>query len=310
MKIEYGNNLSVPVPAASWTLETDGFGLIQSSVTFHWDSTNVASFTQVFYRGVKNHPAESWRDYLSLHRAILTYDKAGVLVVKADYCGIDKESPFNGTKTTTQVQMAAAAASSPIESHPNFVKMNCISIQGIPLAGFPPIDGMYDPDPVTNPHNALWKPAVKASGSIANYQFVGFLPPQSEYLPDKPGVKSPINPKAGVKSYYRPQNTLRCLFYTTNVETAMTCASYCGWVTDGYEFGLPEAYKKLTKKSNGYPGNPQFTQEWDSYMNRNFLVTSCSVEIFGSVYKVTAELMLSGIAGWDIDTYPCTTPIV
>ena len=302
MKIEYGNNLSTPKAAAAWTLETDGFGLIQSSVTFHWDSTNVIDFTEIFYRGVKNHPSEAWKDYLTLHRAILTFDKAGVLVVKADYCGIDKKSPFSGTTTATQVQMTAAASSSPIESHPNFVQVNCTSILGIAIAGFPPLSGMYDPVHATNPHNALWKPAIKSSGSIANYQFVGFLPPQE--------AGNPINPKAGVKSYYRPQNTLRCLFYTTDVNKAMDCASYCGWVTDGFEFGLPEAYKKLAKKSGGYAGNPQFTAEWESMMNRNFLVTSCSVEIFGAVYKVTAELMLSGIAGWDQDIYPCTVPSV
>ena len=298
-KITYGNALNAPTPVHGWTLETDCFGLIQSSVTFHWDGNFVGNFTDVFFKGAQNHPSSQWSNYLYLHRAVLTFGKGGVMVVKADYCGIDKVAPFGGQKTITQVQMQAAASSSPIESHPNFITMNCTSITGIPLAGYPPIDGMYDPDPVANPHNALWKPGIRSSGSIANYQFVGFLPPQ------KSG--DPINPKAGVKSYYRPQNTLRCLFYTTNINEALTCASYCGWVTDGYDFGLPEAYKKLAT-SSGYPGNPQFTSDWNDFMDRNFLVTSCSVEIFGGIYKVTADLMLSGIAGWDPDVYPRITP--
>ena len=37
---------------------------------------------------------------------------------------------------------------------------------------------------------------------------------------------------------------------------------------------------------------------------RKSSIPNCSVEQFGGIYKVTADLMLSGIAGWDRDIYP------
>ena len=38
--------------------------------------------------------------------------------------------------------------------------------------------------------------------------------------------------------------------------------------------------------------------------NRNYLCTNASVEVYGGLYKVQADLMMSGIIGWDPDIYP------
>jgi hypothetical protein len=71
-------------------------------------------------------------------------------------------------------------------------------------------------------------------------------------------------------------------------------------------FYLPNEYKKLAKGSDegGYPGGFKYSEEYSALINRNFLVTNCSVERFGNLFKVTADLMLSGLSGWDSDIYP------
>ena len=76
-----------------------------------------------------------------------------------------------------------------------------------------------------------------------------------------------------------------------------------GWTTNGSLFNLPAEYKKLAAATQ-YPGNFTYITEYEAKINRSFLITNCSVERFGYVYKVTADLMLSGIAGWDKDIYP------
>ena len=115
--------------------------------------------------------------------------------------------------------------------------------------------------------------------------------------------------RSGVKSYYKPQSTLRVLIYVSSsteadaADLALQKASYVGWTTNGSLFNLPAEYKKLAEDA-AYPGNFTYVDEYKSKINRSFLITNCSVEKFGWVYKVTADLMLSGIAGWDKDIYP------
>jgi hypothetical protein len=64
---------------------------------------------------------------------------------------------------------------------------------------------------------------------------------------------------------------------------------------------LPDAYKQLA--SGGYAGEFNYTEQWNGKINKSFLVTGTSVERFGSLWKVTADLMLSGLSGWDKDIY-------
>ena len=228
----------------------------------------------------------------------MTVEKGEVLTVSADYAGLDDAHVESG-HSEPQIQMVSAASSESIQAHPNFYRHNLLSITGDGvLAGPPPAGGGFDPSTVTNPNRALWTPKVAGSGQVNNCQFIGFLPPQN---PDEP-----LNIKAGIKSYYKPQLTLKVLLYVTNENTALTMASYNGWVTNGDLFYLPNSYKKLTLSSagGGYPGGFQYAYDYEELINRNFLVTNCSVERFGNLYKVTADLMLSGLSGWDPDIYP------
>jgi len=308
---KFGNALNDPVPQSGWQVEADCFGLLQAQVKFKWDISKRGDFPTKFVRGTTLTSlvpgVETPYANMSLWKANMTTDKTNVLTVTADFAGIDP-SYNSGTKTDTQVVMTGATSSEAIEHHPNFLVLNCPT--GAPamskvLAGFPKASG-WDPstadiDPLTgvggNPNRALWTPKVASGGAIQGQQFVGFLPNQdpSEY-------PSKLNIKAGIKNYYKPSNTLRCLFYVNSETTAVAYASYVGWTTNGTLYGMPQAYKDLVTGS--YGGNFIYTEAWKTRIHRGFLVTNCSVERFGNIYKVTADLMLSGISGWDKDIYP------
>ena len=308
--IPYGNNLLDPKPQPGWQIEADGFGLLQAQIKFKWDVSQMGNFTTKFAKGttlgslVSTAPANLQQ--MKIWKANMVYEKANVLTVTADFCGIDP-NVNSGTKTITQVVMSGSTASEPIEHHPNFLVVN--SPTGLPplgganaepLAGFPPAAG-WEPDAGLNPNRALWTPKVANNGATQGQQFVGFLPNQTieEYTAGN------INIKAGIKNYYKPSNTLRCLFYVNNEATAVGFASYVGWNTNGNLYQLPDSYKGLATGS--YGGSFIYTALYLSKINRGFLITSCSVEQFGGIWKVTADLMLSGISGWDPDIYPQIT---
>jgi hypothetical protein len=304
--IKYGDDLNNPIPQPGWQIESDGFGLLQAQVKFKWDKSERGNFTTKFARGVTLgsliNPLESEYAGLGLWRANMITDKGEVLIVTADFCGID--IGFNsGTRTYPIVAATGGASSEPIEHHPNFLTTNCISGTWAALtpvlAGWPSAAG-WDPSISTNPNRALWTPKVAAQGAIQGQQFVGFLPNQTiaEYTAGN------INVKAGIKNYYKPQMTLRVLQYLSSEDDAMDMASYIGWNTDGSIVNLPENFKKFSKSTGGWAGTPVYQGIYESRINTNFLITNTSIELFGNIWKVTADLMLSGIAGWDPDIYP------
>jgi hypothetical protein len=300
--IPYGNNLLSPKPQAGWQVEADGFGLLQAQVKFKWDVSNAASFTTTFAKGTTmssllGASCPSNLTNLRIWKANYVWDKAGVLVVTADFCGIDP-AVNGGLKTITQVVMTGSSASEPIEHHPNFQRINCpTGGMSSVLAGIPTTTG-WDPSATTNPNRALWRPAVASGGATQGFQFVGFLP----YQKTEELAAGVVNIKAGVKNYYKPSNTLRCLFYVPNETTAVAFASYVGWMTSGGVYQLPESYKDLA--TGGYGGSFIYSEQWQAKIRKAFLITNCSVEQFGGIYKVTADLMLSGMSGWDRDIYP------
>jgi len=302
-RIGFGNNLIQPIAQPGWQVETDGFGLLQAQVKFKWTNSQMNNFTSTFAKGTTFSSlvgtiAPSNLSQLKVWKANYVYEKADVLTVTADFCGIDP-NVNGGTRTNPQMVMTGSAASEPIEHHPNFLLVNCSSGGLVnKLAGFPTGSG-WDDNIVTNPNRALWRPAVVAGGATQAFQFVGFLPNQNAAE-----TVSKVNIKAGIKNYYKPSNTMRVLFYVKELEVALTYASYVGWVTDGSNWNIPPAYRQLA--TGGYAGSFQWHERWSSQINKSFLITNGSVEEFGGIYKVTADLMLSGISGWDKDIYPNT----
>jgi hypothetical protein len=302
-RIGYGNNLITPIAQPGWQVEADGFGLMQAQVKFKWTNSQMNNFTTKFAKGTTfsslvGEIAPSNLANLKVWRANYVYEKADVLTVTADFCGIDPNIN-GGARTNPQMVMTGSAASEPIEHHPNFLQVNCFSGGLVnKLAGFPSGTG-WDDNIATNPNRALWRPAVAAGGATQAFQFVGFLPNQKAEE-----TVSKVNIKAGIKNYYKPSNTMRVLFYVNSLEVALTYASYVGWVTDGSNWNIPAAYRQLA--TGGYAGSFQWAERWSSQINKSFLITNGNVEEFGGIYKVTADMMLSGISGWDKDIYPNT----
>jgi hypothetical protein len=290
---KYGNDLEAPVVIPGWTIDIDGYGLVQSQVKFAWSTDYKAAFSSFFYRGAA-HPDSYYGTYLKMVKANMQYGKGGVLNITADYIGIDPDIN-EGEYSNPVVQMTGSSSSEDITHHPNFYKVNCISIAGgTKLAGAPPAAGGFEPSLTANPNRALWTPRVQNTGATNNCQFVAFLPAQKD--------TEPVNIKAGVKSYYNPHSSLRSTFFIKDQAEALRLASYVGWVNDGTIFKLPDAYKQLA--TIGYEGTLKYTDEYDALINKSFLCTNCSVEQFGTIYKITVDLMLSGLAGWDPDIYP------
>jgi len=298
-RIDYGNELLQKTLQPGWTVEADGFGLFQSRCIFKIDTSkliDIFGITQ-FIRG-DDHPYSDSYPNLKLYKASYVTDKNGISTVTAEYCGVDTYLHPDGI-TDTQCAMVGSSASEDIAHHPNFIRSNCTSGGlGAALAGPPngSPNGLYN--------NALWTPIT--SGVTSYQQFVGFAPSQTDDV-------NKINIKAGVKSYYKPQITVRALLYIQKSSEELTqafaldLASYVGWVTNGSLFNLPIPYRRLALapgEGGGYSGSFEYEEKYQDLIHRNFLITNCSVELFGTTCKVTADLMLSGISGWDKDIYP------
>ena len=304
-RLDYGNDLGTPQLQPGWTVSADGFGLVQIRAQYKWDYAYFIanSVSNGYFERGKQFGILDY-NYCRMFKWDYVEEKNGIVTITAEYVGVDPEyNVEGGFITLPQVQMVGSSSAEDITHHPNFIQRNCVS-NGLlnELAGPPPPGGIFETDGLINPNRALWTPIVANQGALNNCQFVAFLPSNST----EPGD---INLKAGVKSYYKPQSTLRVLLYVSaasesSADTlALTKASYVGWTTNGTLFNLPTEYKKLAQ-STAYPGNFTYTEQYDALINRSFLITNCSVEKFGWVYKVTADLMLSGIAGWDKDIYP------
>jgi len=287
---EFGVKLdSVYVMDKNWTIQHDGFGLVTMQLKFTADSDKSYDITTDFKRG--DAPPITGMENMTLHKAVATANN-GVCTVIADYCGIDGASD----STITQVQVSSATSQEAIETHPNFTKIQCEAIgNGIPLAG--PAKYIYDneDDAEKNPNKAHFSVTTTASGQLTQYQFVAFLPSREP--------SDPVNLKAGIRAYFKPGVTLRCLAYTNNAETAQATVLRVGWANLGNigAIVLPAPYNSLLEN---FDSELPLTLPNGLERNRTYLCTNASVEVYGGLYKVQADLMMSGIIGWDTDIYP------
>ena len=87
--IPYGNNLLDKLVQPGWTVEQDGFGLLQAEVRYKLDKTKLGEFTTLFVKGVTSAPAPY--AYLKLWKASVVSENANVITVLANFCGIDTE---------------------------------------------------------------------------------------------------------------------------------------------------------------------------------------------------------------------------
>lgn len=271
----------------NWTVQHDGYGLVTMQLKFTADSDKSYDITTDFKRG--DSPPINGMENMTLHRAVASSND-GVCTVTADYCGIDGASD----STITQVQVSSATSQEAIETHPNFTKIQCAKI-GKVLAG--PAAYIYanEGDLSKNPNKAHFALVTTGASQQTQYNFVGFLPSKNE--------ADPVNLKAGIRSYFKPGVTLRCLAYTNDAETAKRTIRRVGWANYGNigAIVLPPPYNTLL---DDFDADLPLTLPEGVERNRSYLCTNASVEIYGGLYKVQADLMMSGIIGWDTDIYP------
>lgn len=283
----------------------NGYGLLQLSANFVFNSEYAGKSTVYFPRGSSLNIVNGY----DLGNALMSYswtcvksEETGrdgqVIYIKAFFVAIDPQK--GGMITDTEATLSSAAVSEPIETHPNFSKLLCLQIapsKGTPLGGEldeqgPPLDVN---DTARNPYRAKWLPG-SIPGAL-NYQFVGFLPAQKS--------SDDVNRKAGVKSFLRPSVTLRLTAYTTSEEMASDTARYTGWISGKSGFGafyIPGPYQKVAESKLKI-------SSLDPSLNggTNWLITSVNMEVYGGLFKMQAELLLSGPMGWDTDIYPEAT---
>jgi hypothetical protein len=274
----------------NWTVQHDGFGLVTMQLKFTADSDKSYDITTDFKRG--DAPPITNMENMTLHKAVASSND-GVCTVTADYCGIDGAADT----TITQVQVSSTTSQDPIETHPNFSKIQCekIGYNIHPLAGPAAYIFANESDPEKNPNKAHFAMVTTNGTQLTQYQFVGFLPSRN--------TEDPVNLKAGVKSYFKPGVTLRCLCYTNNAELAKKTILRVGWANYGAigAINLPPPYNTLL---NDYDSDLPVILPEGVKRDRTYLCTNASVEVYGGLYKVQADLMMSGIIGWDDEIYP------
>lgn len=289
--INFGDSGKEWVLQSDWSLQADGFGLIQLTLNFIADQPVGDEITQDFKRGdpLSDARITNMSSYNSCTVVKCSMNKLAGEFVKAtvQYAGIDPQ--LSGESTLTQVTIHSSAVSEPIQSHPNFTKNQVPKISGAKLGGNhpPPIEV----NSAQNPFRAKWIPST--SGQTTSYQFVDFLPSQKS--------DQEVNRKAGVKNYFRPNITMKLLCYTTNGTLAKESVQKVGWVTSGNfgPFELPSPYSEIHEDGLDFVAT-----QGQKATQKNWIITGCNVEIFGALYKCQADLMLSGVAGWDSDIYP------
>jgi len=288
---EFGQSLTQTwVMEKTWTVQHDGFGLVTMQLKFTADSDNSYDVATDFKRG--DVPPIDGMENMTLHKAVASSND-GVCTVTADYCGID-----GGADTTiTQVQVSSTTSQEAIETHPNFSKIQCqkIGYNITPLAGPAAYIFANESNPAINPNKAHFSMVTTSGTQITQYQFVGFLPSRDP--------EDEVNLKAGIKSYFKPGVTLRCLTYTNDADLAKKTILRVGWANYGAigAISLPAPYNTLL---NDYDTDLPVILPDGQKRDRTYLCTNASVEVYGGLYKVQADLMMSGIIGWDDEIYP------
>jgi hypothetical protein len=310
----FGDDLAAFVMQSDYRMNHNGYGLLQLTANFAAKSSYSGSVSLTFPRG-GGLPAGYAATFLELNNHSWTCvraDEVGkdgdYIMITAQYAAIDS-NVNGGVITETEATITSSSVSEPITTHPNFTKRQLPQLGGTtPLGGKPPVSTLtinVRPTPsnpnavdsrIRNPNNAKWVPSQ--TGQTTSYQFVDFLPQQLEDKDDN------FNRKAGVRSYFRPSITMRLTGYTDSAVAAVDTCKYVWWSTKtGLGIlSIPDIYKPILE-------DKLIIVSTDPNMKRgkDWLITGANMEVYGGLYKVTADLMLSGVAGWDPDIYPALT---
>lgn len=283
-RIDTGFDLLEPQIQPGWTVMTDGFGLVTSTVTYKIDqSTNPATYTA---RGTAfTDPAYS---YLKAHKASVSFDNLHYATMKIDYVGIDP-TINGGVMTEANTSVANGLTAENITAHPNFFTA-ASGYGGLPLAGLPSdFGGAYDDStlgpPVTVINATTGKPVVVPScegynGACfetgAGGRFIGFVDPE---YPDI----------YGKTQYLARTTTYSGTIYTTSQSYVQALYALLGTATSSNSWGIFTLIPAWGPTGAG------------TYGNQN-LLSQVNVEEYGALYKVLYEIRYSK-EGWPPDVY-------
>lgn len=272
--VTVGKEIDTQYIQPGWTIKNDGFGLLESSIVFRGDADNSQNIPEKGEKHIRD-------ERLFCYRVETTKVQGGMLEAKCDYCGIEQEDGM----TEIKLSISASSSTDPIETHPNFEK----KIGGKPSA---PLNGAVFIDPTTN----------QATNDDKRGLFSEFL----TYVP-KTGSSTEVekNRFAGVKNFYNPGVSMKGEFFTKNVGTLDKVVGDVGKSSKTGKFGgislIPEwalaavtsALKPYTTETVG-----------GKVLQRNFLLSSASIEQYGNVYKCSYDLTMGGALGWIEEIYP------
>jgi hypothetical protein len=109
--IKKGYNGSSLELQPDWIIESDGYGLLTSKLSFKCDSSSASA------KAPKTGDAHPMDGRLKCHRSTYTIVKGGWAMITSDYVGIE-----TGDRTTIQIKGDVATAQQPIQSHKDFIK--------------------------------------------------------------------------------------------------------------------------------------------------------------------------------------------
>jgi hypothetical protein len=252
-----------------WEINNDGYGLLES--VCKW----VVPYGTRAPAKNSEHPYDNRLYCWKTTTAIMP---GQVMAIQAYYVGIE-----SGLDTTPQVQITVGSSTEPIDTHNEFVS----KIGGKPSA---PKNGAIFVDPSTGE-----KTEDDALGVFAEFSMM-------TQLTQNEGSEGEFtsfgkNRLAGVKSYYSPTITLKGTFFTKHELNAQKVASQFGrTTTDGNLRGF-QAIPPWVLICLGGALNNKGVEGY--YQDRNWLITGVNVEEYGQVLKVSYDLTLGGILGWN-----------
>lgn len=263
----------------AFPVTNDSFGLMEGTVIWTLPSTQA----NLMPKKGSGHPYDP---RLKCYKTESVHRKGGLLDVTATYVGIE-----SGVSTDVQATMKVGSTTEPIETNPMFRDQ----IGGTPSS---PKNGAIFVDPHTNELSTDDYKAVFSEFPL----YLKDIGENGEQKQDKNGSPSMKKNKfAGVKSYYSPTLIVSGVFFTSDdslakkISTAQCRYTYDGTV-EGFDL-LPTYIKNCTKDLLNNINVPEY------YQDRNWLVTGVNVEPYGVILKVSYDLTLGGLLGWNPHIY-------
>lgn len=264
-----------------WGIRNDGFGLLESTISIRTSQDNKDALP----RKGDTHPRD---ERLFLYRKEVNKVAAGLIEVRLEYAGIEQTD-----RTEVRLSISSSSSTDPIETHPNFAE----KIGGKPSA---PLNGAVFIDPASNLPTSDDKVGVFTEFStLAETNATGDPAGEGEEKEQRQ------NKFAGVKSFYNPGISLKGEFFCKDLSIAASTLASIGKTSVSGKWSGVELIPIWGMEAIGPALNASGYEFYnDQVLQRNLLLNSAGIEQFGTIYKVSYEITMSGGRGWLEEIYP------